>query len=152
MRIAIAGDHTAVAHKRAIVERLKALGHEVLDFGADEPTSCDYPDHAIPACRAILVGQAEAAVLMCGTGIGMSIVANKFPGLRCGLAHSVETARLAKAHNRAQVLALGARVVDIPTALALVEAWLNASIEHRHQPRIDKIARLERELAKRPGP
>jgi ribose 5-phosphate isomerase B len=143
MRIAVASDHAALAHKRAIIAHLAGLGHQVEDFGTGSEASCDYPDYAGPACESVAKGSNGAAVLVCGSGIGVSIVANKVPGIRCGLAHSVETARLAKEHNNAQALALGARIVDVPTALAMVDAWLNASFEARHQRRLDKIAARE---------
>ena len=144
MRIAVASDHAALAHKRAIIAHLTGLGHQVEDFGTDSEASCDYPDYAGPACMSVAKGSNGAAVLICGSGIGVSIVANKVPGIRCALAHSVDTARLGKEHNNAQALALGARIVDIPTALAMVDAWLNATFETRHQRRIDKIAACER--------
>ena len=144
MRLAVACDHAALDHKRAIIAHLRAQGHAVEDFGADTPASCDYPDYAAPACQAVAAGRAERAVLICGSGIGVSIVANKVPGIRCGLAHSVETARLAREHNDAQALAMGARFVDVPTALAMVDAWLGATFEPRHQRRLDKIAACER--------
>jgi ribose 5-phosphate isomerase B len=146
MRIAIASDHAAVEHKRAIAEHLRGLGHEVDDFGTDATASCDYPDFVGPACRAVSDGRDERAVVLCGSGIGASIVANKFPGLRCGLAYNLETARLAREHNNAQVLALGARYCDAAAAIAMVDAWLNASFEPRHQRRLDKIDALTRSL------
>lgn len=147
MNIAIACDHAAVAHKRAIAERLRALGHQVQDFGTDSDASCDYPDHGHPAACAVADGRCQRGVLICGTGIGMSIVANKVPGIRCALVDSVELARTTAAHNNPQVLALGARIVDIPTACAMVEAWLSTPFEARHQRRLDKIAAIERGTA-----
>ncbi len=147
MRIAIAGDHAAVGHTRALVAHLTQAGHAVIDFGTASEASCDYPDVAAPACRAVIDGAAERAVLICGTGIGVSIVANKFPGLRCGLAHTVDTARLAREHNQAQALALGARCVDVSTMLAMVDAWLAAVYQPRHQPRLDKIQAIEQHNA-----
>lgn len=140
MRIAVACDHSALAHKRAIIAHLIGLGHQVEDFGTDSEASCDYPDFAGPACESVAKGANGAAIVVCGSGIGVSIVANKVPGIRCALAHSVDTARLAKEHNNAQALALGARIVTIDTALAMVDAWLNATFENRHQRRLDKIA------------
>jgi ribose 5-phosphate isomerase B len=143
MNIAVAGDHSAVAHTRAIIAHLKQSGHQVEDFGTTTEASCDYPDLAGPACESVAKGRNERVVLVCGTGIGVSIVANKTPGIRCGLAHNVGTARLAREHNNAQALALGARIVDIPTALEMVDAWLSANFEDRHQRRLDKIAARE---------
>jgi ribose 5-phosphate isomerase B len=144
MRIAIAADHAAVDHKRAVADHLRGLGHEVVDFGTDSAASCDYPDHGIPACVAVAKGECHRGILICGTGIGMSIAANKVPGIRCGLAHSVDTARLAANHNNAQVLALGARIVDAATAIAMVEVFLTTPFEVRHQRRLDKIAAYEK--------
>lgn len=143
MRIALACDHAGPAHKRAIADRLQALGHEIEDFGTEGTSSCDYPDLGYPAARAVADGRCQRGVLVCGTGIGMSIVANKVPGIRCALAHSVETARISAAHNAPQILALGARIVDIPTAVAMVEAWLSTPFEDRHRRRIDKIIAQE---------
>lgn len=144
MRIAIACDHAAVAHKLAISAHLRALGHEILDFGTASEASCDYPDHGYPAVRAVADGRCERGVLICGTGIGMSIVANKVAGIRCALVHSIDTARTTAAHNNPQVLALGARIVDAATACAMVEAWLATAFETRHQRRLDKITAIER--------
>lgn len=143
MRIAIAGDHASPIHKKAIAERLRALGHQVTDHGTDSEASCDYADFARLACSAWRRGEADRVVLVCGTGIGMSIAANKVRGLRCALVHSLDTARLAAQHNQAQCLALGARIVDAPTAMAMVEAWLTTPFEQRHQRRLDKVAELE---------
>lgn len=147
MKIAIACDHAGLAHKRAVCDRLRALGHEPVDFGTASEASCDYPDHAYPAVKAVADGACQRGVLICGTGIGMSIVANKVPGIRCALVHSVDTARTTAAHNDPQVLALGARIVDAATACAMVEAWLATPFEARHQRRLDKIAAIERGAA-----
>jgi ribose 5-phosphate isomerase B len=143
MRIAVASDHAGFAHKSAILAHLAGQGQATLDLGTDSERSCDYPDFAASAARALLAGEAGAAVLVCGTGIGISIAANKVAGLRCALVHNLDTARLAREHNDAQAIAMGARVVDIPTALALVDCWLAARFEPRHQRRLDKIAALE---------
>jgi ribose 5-phosphate isomerase B len=143
MRIAVASDHAGFAHKSAILAHLAAHGRQTLDVGTDSERSCDYPDFAAAAWRAVLSSAAGAAVLVCGTGIGISIAANKVPGLRCALVHNLDTARLAREHNDAQSIAMGARVVDIPTALALVDCWLEARFEPRHQHRLDKIAAIE---------
>jgi ribose 5-phosphate isomerase B len=143
MPIAVASDHAGFAHKVAILAHLAGHGRPALDLGTDSQRSCDYPDFAAAAAHAVLSGKAAAAVLVCGTGIGISIAANKVPGLRCALVHNLDTARLAREHNDAQAIAMGARVVDIPTALALVDCWLEARFEPRHQHRIDKIAALE---------
>lgn len=145
MQLAIAGDHASPALKRALVAHLRARGHIVADLGTDGEASVDYPDYAALACREVLEGRAERAILICGTGIGISIAANKIAGIRCGLAHSPDTGRLAWEHNRAQVLALGARVLDPATAAATVDAWLSATADAgpRHANRLAKIAALE---------
>jgi ribose 5-phosphate isomerase B len=145
MRLVIAGDHSSLALKSSLAHHLRGRGHEVEDLGTHDEASCDYPDYAALACRAVLEGRAERAVLICGTGIGISIAANKIPGIRCGLAHSPETGRLAWAHNRAQALAIGARVLDGATAAATVDAWLDARPDDgpRHLKRIDKLTALE---------
>lgn len=143
MRIAIAGDHTATVHKAALVAHLRAQGHDVTDFGTNSEASCDYPDLVTQPCTAVLSGSADRAVLICGTGIGISISANKVRGIRCALVHSIDTARLAREHNNAHALALGARVLDVPTAIAVVDAFLQATFEARHQRRLDKISAME---------
>lgn len=146
MRIVIAGDHASPALKRSLVHHLSGRGHDVRDLGTDGEGSVDYPDFAKLACDEVLAGRAERAVLICGTGIGISIAANKIAGIRCGLAHSPDTGRLAWEHNRAQVLAVGARVLDPQAAAATVDAWLDARADEgqRHLKRIDKIMALEK--------
>lgn len=145
MKLVIAGDHSSPALKRTLIHHLRGRGHEVADLGTEGESSVDYPDFAVAACRAVLSGQAERAILICGTGIGIAIAANKIDGIRCGVAHSPETGRLAWEHNRAQALALGARVLDAQTAAATVDAWLSALPDggQRHANRIAKIAALE---------
>jgi ribose 5-phosphate isomerase B len=139
MRIAIACDHAAVAHKQAVIARLTALGHQVDDFGTNSADSCDYSDHGYPAARSVADGTNERGILICGTGIGMSIAANKVPGIRCALVHNLFTAEVTAAHNKPQVLAFGARIVDAELGAAMVETWLKTPFEARHQRRIDKI-------------
>ncbi len=143
MRIAIASDHAAVDHKAAITAWLVAQGHTVQDFGTNSGASCDYPDHGLPATVAVAEGRADRGILVCGTGIGMSIAANKVKGIRCALVHSVDTARTTAAHNNPQVIALGARIVDAATAVQMVDAWLSTPFETRHQRRLDKISAYE---------
>ena len=143
MRIAIACDHAGPAHKAAITAMLVQRGHVVRDFGTDSTASCDYADLGGPAAQAVASGDCERGVLICGTGIGMSMVANKIPGIRCALAHSIDTARTTAAHNKPQVLAMGARIVDAATAVAMVEVWLDTPFESRHQGRIDKLHAFE---------
>jgi ribose 5-phosphate isomerase B len=144
MRIAIACDHAGLQHKAAICIKLEELGHVVEDFGTDSSLSCDYPDFGLPAAEAVAKGKAERGVLICGTGIGMSIAANKVPGIRCALVHSVDTATITAAHNHPHMIALGARIVNVPTAVAMVEAWLKTAFEGRHQARLNKIIAYEK--------
>lgn len=139
MRIAIACDHAGVAHKNAVIARLTALGHQVEDFGTSSGTSCDYADHGYPAVRSVASGSNERGILICGTGIGMSIVANKVPGIRCALVHNLFTAEMTAAHNKPQILAFGARIVDEALGVQLVDTWLTTPFEERHQRRIDKL-------------
>lgn len=143
MRIAIASDHAAVAHKAAVISHLQAAGHTVEDFGTDGAASVDYADYGFPATVSVAEGRNERGILICGTGIGMSIAANKVKGIRCALVHSVDIARTTAAHNRPQVLAMGARIVDAATAIAMVDAWLTTPFEERHQRRLDKITAYE---------
>jgi ribose 5-phosphate isomerase B len=143
MRIAIACDHAAVAHKLAVIAHLQAAGHTVEDFGTHSDASVDYSDYGLPATISVAEGRNERGILICGTGIGMSIAANKVPGIRCALVHSVALAQTTAGHNRPQVLAFGARIVDIATGVAMVDAWLATPFEERHQRRLDKITAYE---------
>lgn len=144
MRIAIACDHGGLELKGLLVDRLGAWRHEVQDLGTWEPASVDYPDYAFRVARAVAAGTADLGVLVCGTGIGMSIAANKIPGIRAALAGDEFSARMAREHNNANVLCLGGRVLGPDRALAMVQAWLEARFEGgRHQLRLDKIHAVE---------
>lgn len=144
MKIAIANDHAAVACRDEIVRYLRNAAEEVLDFGVESEESVDYPDQAEKAVLAVQDGRAEFAVLVCGTGIGMSIAANKVSGIRCALCTDDYSARMARAHNNANVLALRARRMDIAANCSIIDSFLNTAFEGgRHQRRIDKITRLE---------
>ena len=149
MKIAFANDHAAVPLMRAkLVEHLEAGNDEVIDYGSDSSEPVDYPDQAAKAVKAVLNGEADRAVLVCGTGIGMSIAANKFPGIRCALCTDEYAARMAREHNDANVLALRGRQIDPEQNLRVLDAFLGAEyLGGRHQRRLDKIARLE-EMAK----
>lgn len=145
-RIALGSDHAGYALKEAIKILLQERRIPLDDLGTTSEESVDYPDFAAAVCRHIQKGTAEAGILVCGTGIGMSIAANKFRGIRAALAHSVFTAKMAAAHNHANVLCLGGRVVDEPLAREIVETWLEEVREKgRHERRLGKIAKLERE-------
>ena len=140
LNIALGADHGGLALKTRIAAVLTGAGHTVHDFGTSGPESVDYPDFAHAVCAAITAGRAEFGVLVCGTGIGMSITANRYPSIRCGLAHDITTARLTRAHNNANVLAIGARVIGEEVALDILHAFLETPYEGgRHDRRIAKL-------------
>jgi ribose 5-phosphate isomerase B len=143
IRIHVGSDHAAVGLRLAIVAHLRALGHAITEVGPDEGERCDYPDHAATVARAVSDGTSQLGVLVCGTGIGVSIAANKIPGVRAALVHDLTTARFAAEHNNANVLCLGGRLLAPQLALELIEAWLDTPFETRHQHRLDKITALE---------
>jgi ribose 5-phosphate isomerase B len=143
----IASDHGGFELKEAVKGFLQARGIEVADLGTLNNDSVDYPDYGEKVGRAVSRGEAEKGILVCGTGIGMSIVANKFPGVRAALVSDEFTARMSKEHNNANVLVMGGRTRTPEQACRMVAAWLDATFEGgRHQQRLDKIARLEQEL------
>jgi ribose 5-phosphate isomerase B len=144
MKVAIGADHAGCALKSALADHLRSRGHEVADLGTDDPgRSADYPVFAFAVARAVGSGEADLGVLACGTGIGMSIAANKVRGVRAALCHDVTTARLAREHNDANVFVVGARLLAVPLAIELLDAFLDARFEPRHQRRLDLIAREE---------
>ena len=146
MTISIACDHGALALKNKVAEHLRAQGHEVLDFGTHTPDSCDYPDFAAQAARAVADGRCQRGIVLCTTGIGVSITANKVPGIRCALLHDVLSAKLTRLHNDTNMMALGAGIVGENLALEIVDTWLTTEFsgEERHQRRIDKVMALEK--------
>ncbi len=141
MRILVACDHGALDLKNHLVNRLKTRdGVTVTDLGVHESGSVDYPDLAGRLCRALLAGEAERGLLLCGTGLGMSMTANRFAGIRAAMCHDEYTARLSRQHNDANVLVLGGRVTGPAVAEAMLDVWLREPFEGgRHQRRIDKI-------------
>ena len=143
LRFHVGSDHAAVGLRLAIVAHLRALGHEVSEIGPAEGERCDYPDHAATVGRAVAAQHSDLGVLVCGTGIGVSIAANKIPGVRAALVHDLTTASLAAQHNNANVLCIGGRLLAEQLAIELVDAWLDTPFETRHQHRLDKIAALE---------
>ena len=147
MKIAIACDHGAFDLKQKVSAHLSAKGYEVVDFGTHSKDSCDYPDFAGPAARAVASGACEKGILLCTTGIGVSITANKVKGIRCALLSDLLSAELTRLHNDTNMLAVGAGVVGENLALAIVDKWLTTpfSGEARHQRRIDKMMALEQE-------
>ncbi|MBF0427123.1 MAG: ribose 5-phosphate isomerase B [Magnetococcales bacterium] len=149
MRILVACDHGAFELKQQVVSYLQQRGHEVIDLGTNGTQSVDYPDFAGKLCRALLAGTGERGVLMCGTGIGISIAANRFPGIRAALCHDELTARLSRLHNDANVLVMGGRTTGPATADAILAAWLKTPFEGgRHQRR---LASLEQQHQKEPA-
>jgi ribose 5-phosphate isomerase B len=147
--IAIGSDHGGFELKEAVKSLLLERKIDLEDLGTDNGNSVDYPDFGEKVARMVSSGTAEKGVLVCGTGIGMSIVANKFPGVRAALAADIYMAKMAKLHNNANILVLGGRVIDENEARDMVEAWLDSQFEGgRHQGRLDKIAALEKELYK----
>lgn len=144
MKIAIGNDHAAVEMKKEIMAYLTEKGYEVQNFGTDTNESCDYPDIAAAVAEAVTGGQADQGVLICGTGIGMSIAANKVRGIRCAAVSEPVSARLAKEHNNANIIAFGARIVGLEEAKAIVDAFFSASfLGGRHEKRVAKITALE---------
>jgi ribose 5-phosphate isomerase B len=144
MRLALGSDHAGFERKQEIAEHLRSAGHTVIDVGPNDTTSVDYPDYAKDACTKVISREADGAVLICGSGIGISIAANKVDGIRCAVVYNTDTARLAREHNNAQAIAIGARFFTTAEANAMVDAWLGATFETRHQRRIDKIHALEK--------
>ena len=148
MKIIIGNDHAATAMKFEIMEYLKELGHEVVNVGTDSNQSCNYPEYGEKVGRAVVAGEADCGVLICGTGVGISIAANKVPGVRAAVCSDVTTARLVKEHNNANIIAFGARIVGTETAKDIVKAYLGAEfLGGRHQPRIDMIHEIEKKNA-----
>ncbi len=138
--IALASDHSGLALRADLRETLAALGLEVLDLGPETTESVDYPDYAGKMVEAISSGKASMGVLICGTGIGMSMAANRHKGIRAALCHDVTTARLARQHNNAQILCLGARILGTEVARDCLVTFLEAEYEAgRHQRRVDKL-------------
>ena len=152
MKIAIGADHAGFRLKDDIAEALRAAGHEVEDFGCNCADSIDYPDYAIPVCEKVASGEADRGILICGTGIGMSIAANKIPGIRCALVHDLFSAKATREHNDTNVLAMGERVIGPGLALEIAKVWIETQFSQgpRHQNRIDKIKRLEDKYAIHP--
>jgi ribose 5-phosphate isomerase B len=145
-RIALGSDHAGVGMRSAVRRELEAAGYEVLEFGPSDSTPVDYPDIAAQVGAAIATGQASNGVLVCGTGIGMSIAANKVPGIRAALCGDTFSAQMSREHNDANVLCLGGRVLANDTAIPILRAWLGAesSPDERHQRRRDKVDTMDR--------
>lgn len=140
MKIALASDHAGYEYKEKIKEHLTAAGHQVRDFGTDSTESVDYPDFIRPAARAVATGECERGIVLGGSGNGEAMAANRFRGARCALCWNVESARMARLHNDANMISLGQRMMPLETALAIVDTWLNTPFEGgRHLPRLRKL-------------
>jgi len=145
MKIAIASDHGGFELKEVLKTFLTTLSVEVVDLGTPNEESVDYPDFGVPVSERVSKGEVERGILVCGTGIGMSVVANKFPRVRAALVHDLFSARFSREHNDANILVLGGRIVGKDLAKEIVRVWLNTPFAGgRHQKRLDKIAALEK--------
>lgn len=145
MKIGIGNDHTAVAYKDAIKEHLEEQGHEVVDFGTNSTERFNYPVAGEAVANAVVAGEVERGIVICGTGEGIGISANKVDGIRCCICSEPYSAKLSRQHNDSNMLAFGARVVGIEMAKMIVDAWMGAEFEGgRHQVRVDMIADIER--------
>ena len=145
MKIALGCDHGALALKNALIPHLEKMGHEVKDFGTYTLDSCDYPDFAGAAAKAVAAGECERGIVLCTTGIGVSIAANKVKGIRCALLSDVMSARMTREHNGTNVMAIGAAVVGQMLALEIVDTWVGTEFSGspRHQRRIDQLMEIE---------
>lgn len=152
MKVAIGADHAGYALKAGIAEFVKGLGHEVLDLGAHSAESVDYPDFASAVCDKVTTGEMDRGILICGTGIGMSIAANKIPGIRCALVHDLFSAKATREHNDTNILALGERVIGPGVAQEIVKIWLETEFSNgeRHKNRVCKVTALEERSAIHP--
>ena len=146
MKIAIAADHGGFELKDSMVEYIKSLGNEVVDLGTNSADSVDYPDYAKKVCEEIQQGNSDLGILICGTGIGMSLAANKFDGIRAACVSDVYSAKMSRNHNNANVLCIGARVIGDEVAKLIIKTFLEKEFEAgRHQRRVDKIMAFEKE-------
>lgn len=149
MKIALGSDHGGLNLKKEIIKHLESKNIEVMDFGTHTENSCDYPDYALKVAEEVVAQNFELGILICGTGIGISISANKVPGIRAALCHDTFSAHSTREHNNANILTLGERVVGRGLALDIVDAFINAKFEgDRHQKRIDKITEIEKKYSK----
>lgn len=149
MKLSIGCDHGGYDYKLKLIEHLKKNGHEVIDCGCNSLDSCDYPDYALPAALAVKNGEADYGILICSTGIGISIAANKVKGIRCAHCHDVVSAGLTRNHNNANMIAFGAKIISEELMYEIVDTFLASSFDGgRHQRRVDKITQIEEQYGK----
>ena len=147
MKIIIGSDHAGFNYKSRLIELVKSMGHTILDIGTDSCRSVDYPDFGEKGARAVACGKADIGILLCGTGIGMDMVANKIKGIRSAVCWDEETARFARDHNFANILCLGARLLSLEKCIEITKIFINtpASDEKRHIRRVNKIMKIDEE-------
>ena len=144
MKIGIGNDHAALEMKNQVMEYLKEKGYEVINYGTNTPESCNYPEFGEKVGRAVVSGEVDCGILICGTGVGISLAANKVKGVRAVVCSEPYSAKLSKQHNNTNILAFGARVVGIDLAKMIIDEWLGAEFEGgRHQTRVDMIMAIE---------
>ena len=146
MKIVIGNDHTALELKKEIIAHLEAKGHTVINVGTDSPESTDYPVYGEKGAQLVARGEADLGILICGTGVGISLTANKVPGIRAVVCSEPYSAKLSRQHNDTNVLCFGARVIGAELAKMIVDAWLEAEFQGgRHQRRVDMIMKIEKD-------
>jgi len=144
MKIALGFDHGGIVAKKAIIALLESKNIEYTDFGTFEEKSCDYPDYAVKVAKSVAKGEHDLGILVCGTGIGMSIAANKVKGIRASCANDLYSAEMTRRHNNSNVLALGARVISVEKIVEIVDKYISTDFDGSyHQRRLDKIKELE---------
>lgn len=144
MKIGIGNDHAALEMKNQVMEYLEEKGYEVINYGTNRPESCNYPEFGEKVGRAVVSGEVDCGILICGTGVGISLAANKVKGVRAVVCSEPYSAKLSKQHNNTNILAFGARVVGIELAKMIIDEWLGAEFEGgRHQTRVDMIMAIE---------
>ena len=150
MKIAVACDHGGLTLKKTLLNYLSEHGHDVVDFGTNTEDSCDYPDYALPCAEAVANGGCERGILVCSTGIGISIAANKVRGIRCAHCHDTYSAKYTRLHNDANMLAFGQKIIGEGLMLEIVDTFLNTDFEGgRHSRRVEKISAIEDKYCKR---
>ncbi len=145
MKIAFGCDHAGIEVKDKLISFIKSLGHEVIDCGTNSKDSCDYPDFALKVAQNVVSKNADKGILICGTGIGMSIAANKVKGIRAAVCWSKDTAKLIAQHNNANIMCAGARFAEVEEICSWIKIFLETEFEQRHTKRIDKITQIEKQ-------